>query len=150
MTTTTAATKPAAKTFACRMCTSGVVRQYRSMGAWNERCRGCKGTGTVSAAVLLKQVSGGARADLSRQEAICLVALYLGLDETGRRIPEREPSVIAENGFGGLLLDCEVRGWSDIVERAIARASMLYAKPETYRPMLNAGMALIRDARAAL
>ena len=145
MTTTTAA-----KTFTCRMCTSGVVRQYRSMGAWDERCRACKGTGAVSAAVLFKQVKGEVRVDLSRQEAIRIVALYLGLDESGRRIPERAPNVIAENGFGGLLLDCAARGWSDIVERAIVRASRQYAKPETYRPALESGMALIREARAAL
>ena len=151
MNTTTATTKPAAKTFTCRICNgSGRYQQFGHGRSWFDRCGSCKGAKVVSAAKLLKQLRAEPRAGMERKEFVGLVAWFLGLDENGNDLVEIPPVVVPEGGFAGVLVDCEERGWSDIVDRAAVRASRLYAKPETYRPYLDAVMALIREARAAL
>ncbi len=151
MNTTTAATKPAAKTFCCMICKgTGLYRQFGHGRAWNARCPSCKGAKMVSAAKWLRSVHGAARPEMTREAAIATACMYLGLCADGTEDPTATGGWHPYDGLAGLLVDCEDRGWTDLAERTIARASKSYTKPAEWAASCRDAMAAIREARAAL
>ena len=150
MNTSTATTKPAAKTFACMICKgSGRYQQFGHGRSWFDRCPCCKGAKVVSAAKWLRSAPG-MPANRTREVAIAAACGCLGLFADGTQDPTASGVWHPFDGLAGLMVDCEDAGWTDLVDRTIDRASKSYTKPAEWAASCRAAMALIREARAAL
>lgn len=135
----------------CPICNgTGLYRQYRALGAWNERCGCCKGRKVVSLAKWLKSYSATPET-LTRAQAIARCAVALGLDPHTGRVGYGNDSTdyeIAPNGVAGLVVDCDECGHTDVLARFLARWTEKAC--EGHRTELVAMVAEVRAARQAL
>jgi len=144
-------TTTATKTITCTVCRgTGRYQQFGHGRSWLDRCPCCKGAKMVSPAKWLRSVRGMPLAALTRASAISTACMYLGVLPSGEQDPVRSGPMHPRDGLAGLLVDCEDRGWTDLVDRTIARASKSYTKPAEWAASCRATMAQIREARAAL